>query len=303
MTTNTETPYRSVWMCLNDLPFTQGFVDADGIRTRYIQAGPSDAPAVIFLHGTGASWECCCANIRPHAEHFNTLAIDMVGTGFSTKPDKLYTLDVYVEHLRAFMDAKGLKQASIVGVSLGSFVAAKFAQKYPERTDKITMVSAVGLPFKHNPNMSEEEQGQHMLDAARKRRRAQVENPSWEAMKTLLSRLILKPENVVDDLVGVRQSVYRQPGMAEAMEHIMDLYAPEVFNRDAIQPEQWRQIQTPVLITLSVDSKDWFYETAQEIHRLLPHSQMLKCPGASHWPQWECADAFNRANIAFLQQA
>ena len=56
MTTTTETPYRSVWMCLNDLPFTQGFVDADGIRTRYIQAGPADAPAVIFLHGTGASW-------------------------------------------------------------------------------------------------------------------------------------------------------------------------------------------------------------------------------------------------------
>lgn len=298
-----DKPYRSVWMYLNDLAFTQGYLQADGIRTRYIEAGPKNAPVVIFLHGTGASWESCCANIRAHAEHFHTFAIDMVGTGFSDKPDHLYTLDVYVEHLRAFLDAAGLKKASLVGVSLGSFVAAKFAQKYPERTEKITLVSAVGLPFKHNPDMSEDEQGQKMLDAARTRRRAQVENPTWDAMKTLLSRLILKPDNVVDDLVGVRQSVYRQPEMVEAMEHIMDLYAPEVFNRDAIQPEEWRTIRVPVLITLSTDSKDWFYETAQEIHALLPNSRMQEYPGASHWPQWECADKFNADNISFLQQA
>lgn len=298
-----ETSYRSVWTFLNDLAFTQGYVDAGGTRTRYLQAGPREAPSVIFLHGTAASWESCCANIRARARHFHTLAIDMVGSGFSDKPDQLYTLDVYVEHLRAFMDAMGLAKTSIVGVSLGSFVAAKFAQKYPDRTDRITMVSAVGLPFRHSSEMREEEQGQHLLDAARKRRQAQVENPSWEEMKALLSRLVRRPQDAVDDLIAVRQAVYRQPAMVRAMENIMDLYAPEVFNRDALTPEQWRELRTPVLITLSVDTRDWFHETAVQISQLLPDSRILECPGVSHWPQWECAEHFNRANIAFLLES
>jgi len=300
MEDNHPVPYRSVWTNLYDVSFTHGFVDAGGVRTRYIQAGPKDAPTVIFLHGTAASWESCCANIRPHAKHFNTIALDMVGAGFSDKPDQLFTLDVYVEHLRAFMDALGIERASVAGVSLGSFVAAKFAQRYPRRTDKITMISAVGLPFRHNPDMSEDEQGQYLLDAARKRRQQQVENPTWEAMRALLTRLISKPEDCVDDLIAIRQAVYRQPAMRAAMENIMDLYAPAVFNKDAITPEEWRRIEVPVLITLSVDAKDWFYETAVEINGLLPDSRLLECPGASHWPQWECPDHFNEANIAFL---
>lgn len=75
MNSPNDTLYRSVWMYLNDLPFTQGFADADGICTRYIQAGPQTAPAVIFLHGTGASWESCCANIRAHAKHLSLIHI------------------------------------------------------------------------------------------------------------------------------------------------------------------------------------------------------------------------------------
>jgi len=293
-------PYRSVWMYLNDLAFRQAYVDAAGIRTRYIQAGPADAPAVIFLHGTAASWESCSANIRAHAQHFNTFALDMVGAGFSDKPDHLYDLDAYVRHIAGFMDAMGLQRASFVGVSLGSFVAAKFAQRHPQRTRKVTMVSAVGLPFKHSPELDEKEQGDYLLDAARKRRQAQVENPTWSAMRELLQRLILRPENVADDLVAVRQSVYRQPAMKAAMEHTMDLYVREVFNRNAIAPQEWRAMRMPFLVTLSVDVKDWFHETALEIHQLLPDSRLLECPGCSHWPQWEMAERFNAENIAFL---
>jgi|GEM_PF-1398075 len=297
-----ETQYRSIWTHLYDVAFTQGFVDAGGVSTRYIQAGPRDAPAVIFLHGTAASWESCCANIRPHAAHFNTFAIDVVGAGLSDKPDHLYDLNTYVEHLKNFMDAMGLECTAIVGVSLGSFIAAKFAQRYPERTSKVTMVSPIGLPFRDDPNANEQLQGQKQIDDFRKQRQAQAENPTWEAMEELIKPLIQNPKDRIPDLIAIRQAVYRQPAMLAAMHNIMDLYAPAVFNREAILPEEWGQISVPFLLTLSVDSKDFAYEMALEINRLLPDSRLLECPGAAHWPQWECPDLFNEANIAFLLQ-
>ena len=50
--------YRSLWTTyLYDVAFRQGFLDAGGIRTRYVQAGPEDAPAIIMLHGTGGTKE------------------------------------------------------------------------------------------------------------------------------------------------------------------------------------------------------------------------------------------------------
>src|SRR5205085_355448 len=89
-------------------------------------------------------------NIAAHAEHFHCLAIDMVGSGFSDKPDLDYEVPVYARQVRDFLDAMQLEKASLVGVSLGAWVCARFALTYPQRTRKLTLLSAAGLVV--NPN-------------------------------------------------------------------------------------------------------------------------------------------------------
>ena len=112
--------HRSIWGHLMRTSFQQGWVDVAGVRTRYVQAGPADAPAVVMLHGTASSWECFSANLHQHSKHFNCYAIDMVGSGLTDKPDYDYEIPVYVAHVRGFMAAMNIKRASLIGVSLGA---------------------------------------------------------------------------------------------------------------------------------------------------------------------------------------
>ena len=99
--------HESIWTHLSTVAFRQEWIDAGGIRTRYVQAGPDDAPALIMLHGTGGTWEAYCATIGPHSRYFKCFALDFLGSGYTDKPDRDYQIADYVEHVRNFMHAVG----------------------------------------------------------------------------------------------------------------------------------------------------------------------------------------------------
>jgi 2-hydroxy-6-oxonona-2,4-dienedioate hydrolase len=139
------TPYESIWTHLRTVAFRRDWIDAGGVRTRYVQAGPKDAPAVVMLHGTGGTWEAYMATLGPHSEHFNCFALDFVGSGYSGKPPHDYEITDYVEQVAAFMSAVGINKASLIGISLGAWVAVRFASTYPDKTLKITLNAPFGL--------------------------------------------------------------------------------------------------------------------------------------------------------------
>jgi pimeloyl-ACP methyl ester carboxylesterase len=286
--------HRSIWGYLNDLEFAQGYVDA-GVRTRYVRAGPKDAPALIMLHGGGGSWENCFGNLRAHAAHFNTYAFDMVGHGFSAKPNKTLAVADYVEHLRTFMDVMGIERASFIGVSLGSWVSTKFTTLYPERVDKVTMISAWGRP---QPQADPDAES---IARAKVARLASVENPTWEAMEGIFAGLITDPKNRLPDLLELRQAIYRQPEMKQSMRNIFAGLAPDVFNRNALTDAEVAKITRPYLIIASVDHQDVFLESSLAYAKLIPNARLVEMTGTFHWAQWERVDDFNRINLEFLR--
>lgn len=289
-TSSDNAAYRSIWSHLRTVSFRQGWIDAGGVNTRYVQAGPADAPAVIMLHGTGGSWEGFCANLGAHAEHFNCYAIDLVGSGFSGKPDVDYEIPVYVEHVRNFMRAVGLQRASLIGVSLGAWISARFALTHPDLTDKITLISASGLLT----------DGQ-TLSSIKSHRYKAVDDPSWQNVGAVFTQLIHDPANRIDDLVSVRQAVYRLPGMRRTMEHILCLQEPQIRQRNLIAEEEWRRIQAPTLLIGAVDHEDVFLETARRVSKWIPHARYVEIRHSAHWPQFEAPDAFNPVSIEFLR--
>src|SRR5271168_2847260 len=135
-------PYRSIWTELLATPFRQGWVDAGGIKTRFVQAGSESNPPLVMLHGTAGSLENFAANIAPHAEHFNCIAFDMIGSGMTAKPDFDYETQHYVKHVADFFKAMGIDKASIIGLSLGARVASRFAIDHPEKADRLILLSA-----------------------------------------------------------------------------------------------------------------------------------------------------------------
>ncbi len=96
----------SIWTDVNDIDFKLKFVDAAGIPTRALQSGNGEP--LLFLHGTSGHLEAFTRNMAAHAERYACHAIDMLGHGYTGKPDYPYEIPRYVEHVRAYLAAEGI---------------------------------------------------------------------------------------------------------------------------------------------------------------------------------------------------
>ena len=119
----------------------ENYIQAGGIRTRFLEAG-SGRP-IIQLHGTGGHAETYARNIGPLSKHSRAISLDMIGHGYSDRPDVTYTMDVFADHVIAFMDACGHDKATLCGESLGGSVACWAALKYPRRVEALVLNTGI----------------------------------------------------------------------------------------------------------------------------------------------------------------
>jgi len=285
-----QQPYRSVWTELLDTPFRQAWIDAGGIKTRFIQAGDPSKPPLVMLHGTAGSLENFAANIAAHARHFNCIAFDMIGSGMTDKPDYDYETDHYVTHTVDFLNAIGVRKASVIGLSLGARVASRLAIDHPEMVEKLILLSATAY-FPAKP----------IQDDIKRSRSAAAANPTWDSIVEIFKGLFHDPSTVWDDLIATRLAIYRRPDMKAAMSHILALLDPDVYNRNRIPDEDWKRLRAPTLIVAAVDHQDVFLDTARTVVKLIPNARILEMKHCSHWPQMEDAETFNRHSLDFLR--
>jgi 2-hydroxy-6-oxonona-2,4-dienedioate hydrolase len=291
VTTNDSPAFRSLWSDLRTVPFEQRFVDAGGIRTRFAHAGRTGAPALLMLHGTAGHWEAFAPNLGAHAEDFDCYAIDMVGCGFSDKPDHPYEIRSYVTHARDFLAAVGVSKASIIGVSLGAWVAARFALDYPELTDRLVLLSAAGY-FSTPGNRAR-------IQTVRTNA---VDNPSWSSIEAIFKGLLARPSSRIPDLIALRQAIYRLPNMMRTMQNILVLQDAEIRARNLIDDIGWRSIKAATLVIGSLADKDEYLETARVVSKLIPDVEYVEMDDVGHWPQFEDPETFNRLSVNFLRK-
>jgi 2-hydroxy-6-oxonona-2,4-dienedioate hydrolase len=282
--------YRSLWTWLREVEFCQRWVDVNGVSTRIAEAGSKDSPAVVLLHGTGGHWEVYAPTIGPLSKEFHCIAVDMVGNGLSDRPDYDYEISVYVAHIAGLLDALGIERASFIGMSLGAWVAARFALDHPDRTDKLILQSPAGL-IATASNMAR----------IRAERTAAVENPTWESIKAMFDHLIADEENRIPDIIALRQAIYRMPATRDAIDHVLILQDPEARERNLIAEEQWAAIAAPTLVVASGKDHSEYMNTAQQVARLIPNSETIEMAQVRHWPAFEDPETFNAAALRFLR--
>ena len=284
------TEYRSLWTWLREVEFCQRWINVDGVSTRIAEAGDAASPAVILLHGTGGHWEVYAPTIGPLSKHFHCIAVDMVGNGFSDRPDYDYEIDVYVHHVAGVLDALGVPKASLIGMSLGAWVAARFALDHPERTGKLILQSPAGLIAT----------AENMARIRAERTRA-VEDPSWESIKAMFDHLIADEDNRIPDIIALRQAIYRLPQTKQAIDHVLILQDPDARERNLLSAEQWSGIKAPTLVVASGKDHGEYQSTARQVARLIPNAEILEMPAVRHWPAFEDPATFNAAALRFLQ--
>jgi pimeloyl-ACP methyl ester carboxylesterase len=125
-------------------------LDVRGIATHIFEAGSPDTPPLLYLHGTylGNLW------LEFHnrlSQHFHLYAPDTPGFGLSIRPDWMRDMSDYVLYFRDLLDTLELRQVSLIGHSLGGWMAAEIAVWYPERVSRLVLSNTAGLRVKGTP--------------------------------------------------------------------------------------------------------------------------------------------------------
>lgn len=118
-----------------------------GIKLAYVEMGNPDGPVIILQHGmtdNSRSWSMAAKYFTEAGYH--VYLPDLRGMGKSDAPDGYYTPITYATDLEAFFDAMKIDKAVLVGHSLGSYTVQCFSLMFPERCEKIVLVSS--LPIK-----------------------------------------------------------------------------------------------------------------------------------------------------------
>lgn len=115
-------------------------------RLHVRESGPQDAPAVLLIHGFGASlhtWEPWAQTL---SQHLRVLRLDLPGSGLSP-PDvgNDYSDTRSIALITALLDARGLQKVSLLGHSIGGRIAWTLAATAPQRVDKLVLLAPDGF--------------------------------------------------------------------------------------------------------------------------------------------------------------
>jgi 2-hydroxy-6-oxo-6-(2'-carboxyphenyl)-hexa-2,4-dienoate hydrolase len=121
------------------------WVDVDGIRTRYYEAG--QGPTLVLLHGgeIGSlySLDAWSLNLPTLARDFRVIAVDRLGQGWTDNPtSETYRPQMMLDHTRRFLEVLGVEGASVVGHSRGALIGTWLAQHHPALVGRLVMVDS-----------------------------------------------------------------------------------------------------------------------------------------------------------------
>jgi pimeloyl-ACP methyl ester carboxylesterase len=261
------------------------YLDADGIRTFFVEHG--DGEAVVLIHGAapGASAEVSWQqNLGPLANAgFWTIAYDQPGFGRSSLPSD-FSLEYRVQHAKAFVDALGLTHYHLVGSSAGAYVAARLALEDP-RVDRLVLVSGTSLAHRGSPE-------------AEARARAYAASlpespPTLESVRELTLKTLYRRDLVTDELVrtrlemsgGVRFEAQLQRRTAAPQRSIVD-ELPNLASR--------------TLVLWGKNDESAPVERALLLFDLIPGAELHVFDQCGHWVQLDQAARFNRIVRDFL---
>ncbi len=247
-------------------------------KISYIEAG-AGAP-VILLHGLGASkgvWRITIAALAPK---FHVYAPDQIGFGASDKPLLNYRVATYSDFLDEFMQKLGISKASLIGNSMGGWVAADFAIRYPDRVDRIVLVDAAGL-FTHPLT----------------RKDVEVLNPgTLEETRALVKKVFFNKQMQTEAVVHMMYSERMKAGDAYTIDRLLDA----AVNHVDVLNDRLGSVHAPVLIIHGRQDPLIPVAEADMFAQLISGSRKVILEDCGHVPPVECPVPFEKALVDFL---
>ena len=118
------------------------FIDVHGYRRAFRTAG--NGSPLLLLHGFGDSSTTWSSVLSLLSRRHLVIAPDLLGHGESDKPRAGYSIEAYACGMRDLLSVLGVERVSVVGHSLGGGIAMQFAYQFPERCERLVLVSSGG---------------------------------------------------------------------------------------------------------------------------------------------------------------
>ena len=275
------------WTDLGAVPHRLDWCDAGGVPTRFVEAGAGER-SVVFLHGINGHLEVFLRNFAEHAAAgLRVVALDLLGHGYSGKPDRAYEIDDYLDHLSGFLEAMGIDRLSLAGTSLGGWIAASFAARHPGRIVSLSLISSGGLTSSGGG-----------MDRLRSLGNAAISGR--DAVRERLAFVIKDPGNITDELVDARWAIYRRPDYKSALPRIMCLQDPGIRARNLLTERELAAIDAPTLVLWTRDDPTATVEDGRRYADAIPGARFELFENSSHMPQFEEPERFDRLHVPFL---
>jgi pimeloyl-ACP methyl ester carboxylesterase len=127
-----------------DYGYPVKYAQVRNIKMGYIEQGSGET-TLLLIHGLGSNAKGWSRNIPVWAEDYRVIAVDLPGYGYSEKKAYPYSLSFYAEVLTEFLDELGIEKAVFVGHSMGGQISTITALTYPDRVEKLVLISPAGV--------------------------------------------------------------------------------------------------------------------------------------------------------------
>ena len=250
-----------------------------GQKINYVEAG--SGPTVILLHGLGGSTQVWQFNVAALAEKYHVVVPDQIGFGKSDKPLVNYRIRTYVDFLDQFCKQLKIERATLVGNSMGGWIAAAFTAAFPDRVDKLVLVDAAG----YKPPKDLDTRTFYGL------------NPTTrEGMKVLLAKVYFnkafQSDAVIDQAITAR--------LAAGDGYTINSIIESIARGDDFLDDTAKTIKRPTLIIWGRQDGLVPLSEAERFNKEIAGSKLVVFDQCGHVPNVEKAGEFNAAVLKFL---
>ncbi|HUQ33462.1 MAG TPA: alpha/beta fold hydrolase [Pyrinomonadaceae bacterium] len=251
-----------------------------GAKIHYVEAG--SGPVVVLLHGLGGNTTNWQFNTAVLAQHYRVIVPDQIGFGQSDKPLINYRIATYVDFLDAFLKQLNIERASLVGNSMGGWVAALYALAHPERVEKIVLADAAGFSFAPGFDTGQ------LIKL----------NPSTrEGMKELIARVFYNKVILMSDAF-IDASMAGRINAGDG--HTIRSITESIIRREDFLDNRLSAIKQPTLVIWGREDGLLPLADGQRFQKEIPGAELLIFEQCGHVPQVEKAQDFNAAVLKFL---
>ena len=272
------------------------YLTIHGHRRAFVKAG--QGPVLLLLHGLGCdhtTWDPIIATL---AKRYTVIAPDLLGHGQSAKPRADYSVGGYANGMRDLITILGIDKVTVVGHSFGGGVAMQFAYQFPERTERLVLVSSGGLGPEVTPAIRaittpgfHEVMGLLTLPGVR-----QVGAAGLRA----LSRSPLKATHDLDEVARIYDS-FKDPSARAAIRHVVRSVVDWRGQIVTMADRAYLTEEMPMAVVWGRDDMVIPVRHANTAAALAPKARVEVIPNAGHFPHKDHPQRFAKILHEFVR--